>query len=406
MSLVAHPGESDLEFARRLQAEDIGNNLLIQRRGTTSNPMGTYSGGIRHLGTSISGSEDEGLMTNVGDRDTGAATRADGFQEMIQINHQQQRLNELYTQRIEMCFVITVNIPQIIAALIILPQSWPGTVQSHCDQDHVTRWIIWSALSVLRIAVQSVCMYMLNNWKEWLEARPRILSRTTNLKNVVELFQLIWFVVGNMWLFGEQGRGASDAIVELCPHPGRSPTYRLAVAMLVINYLQICLPCLVAIVLIPIFCFCMPCLIRLVARLHGGQLGASRGASDASIHSLPVVVITEEVLRRGCGAEGGELATPRVGTNNNNSAIEAQACPICLTDLQIGDEARLLTCKHLFHRACVDEWLHVNATCPTCRKAIFQPPEAGANNAEQGEARGSGSGVELLASPRGGTDSV
>ena len=45
----------------------------------------------------------------------------------------------------------------------------------------------------------------------------------------------------------------------------------LCVAMLVINYVQICLPCIVAILLIPIFCFCMPCLIRLLAHLQNNR---------------------------------------------------------------------------------------------------------------------------------------
>jgi hypothetical protein len=53
-----------------------------------------------------------------------------------------------------------------------------------------------------------------------------------------------------------------------CHGAGKSPVYTLAVAMLVINYVQICLPCIIAILLIPVFCFCMPCLIRVLARIQ------------------------------------------------------------------------------------------------------------------------------------------
>lgn len=35
---------------------------------------------------------------------------------------------------------------------------------------------------------------------------------------------------------------------------------------------------------------------------------------------------------------------------------------------------RYLRCTHLFHQNCVDEWLRVNATCPTCRKSIREEP--------------------------------
>lgn len=40
-----------------------------------------------------------------------------------------------------------------------------------------------------------------------------------------------------MWLFGGD--------VEICPHPNRSPLYTLCVAMVFINYAQLCLPCVV-----------------------------------------------------------------------------------------------------------------------------------------------------------------
>ena len=58
-----------------------------------------------------------------------------------------------------------------------------------------------------------------------------------------------------------------------CKHADRSPVYRLCAVMLLVNYIQICLPCIIAVTMIPVFCFCMPCLIRILARLHGGNLG-------------------------------------------------------------------------------------------------------------------------------------
>jgi len=63
-----------------------------------------------------------------------------------------------------------------------------------------------------------------------------------------------------------------------------------------------------------------------------------------------------------------------------------------------------LTCKHLFHRACVDEWLHVNASCPTCRDLLFPPnpnhPHQPANAArmETEVAGANGTGLEMLES--------
>jgi len=426
-SLVANRGESDEEFARRLQSEDVILSALIRQHRAGGESMGSMrssfgSGGVRHTGTSSSSGEDEGLIANrQGTNAGGAGHPAGALPGLEGVNNQQQRLNELYMRRIELCVVVTVNIPQILAVLIILTQAWDGTEQSHCDYDHVTRWVLWIALSALRMGVASAIVLTMTFAKEWVDARPNVLRNCISGKNAADLFQLIWFVVGNMWLFGDDNTTGNAM---LCPHPGRSPVYRLAVAMLIINYIQICLPCIVAVVMIPVFCFCMPCLIRLVARFHGGEFpnGAPRGATEANIDTLPLVTITEELLREGSGSgnirngnsnggadlEAGGASTSTSATSNGGAgggggtgapaALEAQACPICLSDLVVGEEARLLTCKHLFHRACVDEWLQVNASCPTCRKLIFPPNNSNSSNTnmETEVAGANGVGLEML----------
>lgn len=43
-------------------------------------------------------------------------------------------------------------------------------------------------------------------------------------------------------------------------------------------------------------------------------------------------------------------------------------CSICLDDFDDEDEVRMLFCKHVFHKNCVDKWLiENNVTCPLCR---------------------------------------
>lgn len=45
-----------------------------------------------------------------------------------------------------------------------------------------------------------------------------------------------------------------------------------------------------------------------------------------------------------------------------------EKCLICLEDYVDDETLRLLKCKHLFHKNCVDQWLMTgSATCPTCR---------------------------------------
>jgi hypothetical protein len=49
------------------------------------------------------------------------------------------------------------------------------------------------------------------------------------------------------------------------------------------------------------------------------------------------------------------------------SGCSSEECSICLTEVDAGDQVRELTCKHVFHRACIDLWLLRNSCCPLCK---------------------------------------
>jgi len=42
-------------------------------------------------------------------------------------------------------------------------------------------------------------------------------------------------------------------------------------------------------------------------------------------------------------------------------------CLVCLEEQKVGGLACKLPCGHLYHRACVTDWLHRHCTCPCCR---------------------------------------
>jgi hypothetical protein len=52
----------------------------------------------------------------------------------------------------------------------------------------------------------------------------------------------------------------------------------------------------------------------------------------------------------------------------NGETDEGVVCSICLLQFANGDEVRdLPTCKHFFHKGCLDHWLQSDSTCPLCR---------------------------------------
>ncbi|KAK3605851.1 hypothetical protein CHS0354_017755 [Potamilus streckersoni] len=59
-----------------------------------------------------------------------------------------------------------------------------------------------------------------------------------------------------------------------------------------------------------------------------------------------------------------------VHTFSEGNSGESRDCNICLSAYCDGDEIRTLTCLHMFHTTCIDEWLNRNAACPVCRRRI------------------------------------
>lgn len=51
--------------------------------------------------------------------------------------------------------------------------------------------------------------------------------------------------------------------------------------------------------------------------------------------------------------------------NNNNTVLE---CCVCLCRFEAHEEVSELSCKHFFHKGCLDKWFdNKHETCPLCR---------------------------------------
>mmetsp|Transcript_1851 Transcript_1851/g.5582 ORF Transcript_1851/g.5582 Transcript_1851/m.5582 type:complete len:628 (+) Transcript_1851:128-2011(+) len=50
--------------------------------------------------------------------------------------------------------------------------------------------------------------------------------------------------------------------------------------------------------------------------------------------------------------------------------LDQTECMVCLCPFEEGERVRRLPCNHVFHTACVDEWLGRDAHCPLCRHSL------------------------------------
>lgn len=77
-------------------------------------------------------------------------------------------------------------------------------------------------------------------------------------------------------------------------------------------------------------------------------------------HPRPVCKLGDEALR-------GTIE----GDDNVESSVD---CSICLEGCHGASDGLIqLRCKHIFHSACLEQWLQSRADCPYCRAGVVLP---------------------------------
>ncbi|KAJ0786472.1 putative transcription factor C2H2 family [Helianthus annuus] len=184
-----------------------------------------------------------------------------------------------------------------------------------------------------------------------LSARMKVLAEY--LKMGLDCFFAVWFVVGNVWIFG--GHSSSSDAPNL---------YRLCIVFLTFSCIGYAMP----LILCTTICCCLPCIISVLGFRE--DLAQNRGATTESINSLPTYKFKKNKNKNdketnSDACDGGVVAA---GTEKERVISgEDAVCCICLAKYANDDEVRELPCWHIFHTDCVDKWLKINNSCPLCK---------------------------------------
>ncbi|XP_062164311.1 RING-H2 finger protein ATL80 [Alnus glutinosa] len=58
-------------------------------------------------------------------------------------------------------------------------------------------------------------------------------------------------------------------------------------------------------------------------------------------------------------------------TAESAAKLSSSECPICLSEFAAGNEILVLPqCSHTFHVACIETWLGLHSSCPSCRQIL------------------------------------
>ncbi|XP_011019728.1 PREDICTED: E3 ubiquitin-protein ligase At1g63170 [Populus euphratica] len=187
-----------------------------------------------------------------------------------------------------------------------------------------------------------------------LNARLKVLVEY--FKMALDCFFAVWFVVGNVWIFG--GHSSAEEAPNL---------YRLCIVFLTFSCIGYAMP----FILCATICCCLPCIISVLGFRE--DLTQTRGATTESIDALPTYKFKLIKNRNGEDSSAGASDGGVVAAGTEKERVisgEDAVCCICLAKFANNDELRELPCSHFFHKECVDKWLKINASCPLCKSEV------------------------------------
>ena len=60
-------------------------------------------------------------------------------------------------------------------------------------------------------------------------------------------------------------------------------------------------------------------------------------------------------------------ALPNINITDQLLASDSSQCAVCKDSFELGEEAKQMPCKHIYHSDCILPWLELHNSCPVCR---------------------------------------
>lgn len=68
----------------------------------------------------------------------------------------------------------------------------------------------------------------------------------------------------------------------------------------------------------------------------------------------------------------GRLQVRTLKRDDEETTSDSHMCAVCIESYKAGEVVTVLTCDHIFHKACIEPWLLERRTCPMCKCDILK----------------------------------
>ncbi|XP_056134444.1 E3 ubiquitin-protein ligase RNF128a [Lampris incognitus] len=90
------------------------------------------------------------------------------------------------------------------------------------------------------------------------------------------------------------------------------------------------------------------------------------------IHSMRMQRCAERKLKSEAKKAIGQLQVCTLKRGDAEVGSDSYMCAVCIDAYKAGEVVTVLTCGHIFHKACIEPWLLEKRTCPMCKCDILK----------------------------------